>query len=544
MNALSRIFQTAAEMVFAVLAPATSRVARIAVRFHDELDTASTDGNLIIRMPRSFAGHPIPDDAPVTLGLLAHELGHWVQPLREMTEVAQQRGAPHWLVNIAADIHGESFVEAAFPALKGPLQATRQAVNQAKLNEFQQALQTALERDDFVAEAFAAALVARFSHPQGVWRVRLATPVPDRLRKYLREMEEHFHADWTPPGGLPQALSDFLDAFPEFTGAGSREQEDKTPASDAAEPGPETGDADDEKTGDSRPSIGDSADSDGEQGEAQASAASTPEADDGAGRGHRHDPLAEYPETEGDDLGQLLQKEMQRMAADYQPTASFVLRPFEARVSPLPPDPQAVRLARALTPRFQSRKGGLEVAAPGRLDRLSLVRGEPVPLRMSLPGRDAPAPQLVLAIDLSGSMFGYTMRAKYARIAAQAIALAVREAGGQVVVILFDDGAYYAIEEDDRLAFLPLAVLHRHFNGGTSFTFLDRVWRRWPNHQVLVLTDGNGGRPNALPRDRARTSVLLIASDTDMSDIAAQAVTLHDLDRLAQVFALLIPERR
>jgi hypothetical protein len=58
-----------------VLAPATSRIARITVRFREDADTASTDGNLVIRMPRTFAGAAIPDDAAVTLGLLAHELG-------------------------------------------------------------------------------------------------------------------------------------------------------------------------------------------------------------------------------------------------------------------------------------------------------------------------------------------------------------------------------------------------------------------------------------------------------------------------------------
>jgi len=50
--------------------------------------------------------------------------------------------------------------------------------------------------------------------------------------------------------------------------------------------------------------------------------------------------------------------------------------------------------------------------------------------------------------------------------------------------------------------------------------------------------------PHALPADRERTAVLLIDSDLDVSPIAARAVPLASLDKLATVFALLIPDRR
>ena len=97
---------------------------------------------------------------------------------------------------------------------------------------------------------------------------------------------------------------------------------------------------------------------------------------------------------------------------------------------------------------------------------------------------------------------------------------------------------------DDSLAFLSFSDMAANFRGGTAFTFLDRAWRRWPQHQTLVLTDGDGFMPRALPRDRARTAVLLIDSDLDVSAIADRAIPLDSLDRLASLFALLIPERR
>ena len=45
-------------------------------------------------------------DAPVAIGLLAHELGHFLQPLAEVQQVEQETGAPHWLANILLDIRG------------------------------------------------------------------------------------------------------------------------------------------------------------------------------------------------------------------------------------------------------------------------------------------------------------------------------------------------------------------------------------------------------------------------------------------------------
>ena len=229
MSELSHSLQTAAGTILSVLAPGTSRIARVAVRFHDDVDTASTDGNLVIRMPRAFSGAAIPEDAPVTLGLLAHELGHWLQPLDAITEIARDRGAPFWLANIAMDIHGESFVQAAFPAMRGPLRATRQAVNQAMLERYRHDLAEAITRNDFPDMALNAALLARFAHPNYVWSVPRQRQTPPWVHDFLLAMER-FQARITPPEDLPAVFADLLDAFPELTkasqgqGAGSKEQ--------------------------------------------------------------------------------------------------------------------------------------------------------------------------------------------------------------------------------------------------------------------------------------------------------------------------------
>jgi len=564
---LSQSLQTAAGTILSVLAPATSRIARVAVRFHDDADTASTDGNLVIRMPRAFSGAAIPEDAPVTLGLLAHELGHWLQPLDAITEIARTKGAPFWLANIAMDIHGESFVQAAFPALRGPLRATRQAVNRAMLERYRNDLADAIARNDFPDMALNAALLARFQYPNYVWSVPNQRETPPRVHDFLLAMER-FQARITPPEDLPAAFADLLDAFPELTKAGqetgSKEQGESEDGSQKTGNGSQRSEVGDQKSEDgssgedaqSSEDAGldnDAASSDDGSSNAQQSEEQplTPDADTdasaapalGAGLGDAPDGMPEYPDTDVDDLGRILRQEMQDSVRGYTPQPEDRLRFCSLR--PSPPAPQALRLARTLQPRFQAPKGSLEVAAPGRLHRLDMARGAPIPLRMDLPGHEAPAPQLILAIDLSSSMFiGQGEKAWQARIAAQALALAVKDAGGQVVVILFNTRGYVAAEEDDRLAFLSFADMRANFRGGTSFAFLERAWRRWPQHQVLVLTDGDGFMPQPLPADRERTAVLLIGSDMDVSPIAARAVPLASLDQLATVFALLIPDRR
>jgi hypothetical protein len=145
----------------------------------------------------------------------------------------------------------------------------------------------------------------------------------------------------------------------------------------------------------------------------------------------------------------------------------------------------------------------------------------------------------VICLDKSGSMKG----AKFAlaQTAAQAVALAVREANGEVVGVLFDDSGQVADSGDAALLWSePESLTY----GGTAFEFLADAWRRWPAHIVLLVTDGDGSVPLALPGDKARTSAILIPPDCDpgaMNQIAARVVTLGDLRGLADVLALLTP---
>ena len=78
---------------------------------------------------------------------------------------------------------------------------------------------------------------------------------------------------------------------------------------------------------------------------------------------------------------------------------------------------------------------------------------------------------------------------------------------------------------------------------GTSFQFLSEAWRRWQHHQVLLITDGQGDSPTALPSDRKRTSAIVIpdGSAKTLRTFCAHVVTLDEPRLLPSVLATLIP---
>lgn len=205
------------------------------------------------------------------------------------------------------------------------------------------------------------------------------------------------------------------------------------------------------------------------------------------------------------------------------------------------PQPEAERIARTLRARFERPRGFLEVAAPGRLDRLEAARGAPVPFRLDLPhpAGQTPGPQVFLAVDTSGSMRS-DGKLRRARLAAQAIALAVEAAGGDVRALLFNGDAVRA----PNFAPDPLFASLRHWqSGGTSFLFLPEVWRTFPAHRVILVTDGLGEVPAATEADRRRTAAVVIppGNPGPLAPVAARAVMLYAVEDLPWVLGMLIP---
>ena len=86
------ILDATANQILAVVAPDTARLVRAYVSLDEDADTAGTDGVHIV-MPPLFEGVDVAHDTPVAVGLLVHELGHFLQPLKAL-EVAEHTGCP------------------------------------------------------------------------------------------------------------------------------------------------------------------------------------------------------------------------------------------------------------------------------------------------------------------------------------------------------------------------------------------------------------------------------------------------------------------
>jgi len=476
---VERALNAAANQVLAVVAPATSRLVRAAVTVAED-DTASTDG-VHIWLPPAFEGVDVTQDAPVAIGLLAHELGHFLQPLEEVQQVEQETGAPHWLANVLLDIQGEAQIACIYPPLSVPLTAVRAAVGRNRMAEYAHELRK--PGAEFPDVACALALAGRFAQPGGPFTerwyreaayadVRSALEGADWAAKADELLNWLGTAHWTAAKELPGLLRQIIEQFPELRASPAL----ALPFGD--------------------PNV--------------------------AARG----------------IGQAAQAEAQANTREREPMDGQERK--ELPVQPGPPEPDAVSIARAIRLRFAVPKGGVEVVAPGRLDRREAARGDGIPFRLDLPGRAAPRPQVVICLDVSESMWYSKGKIWAARVAAQAIALAVRDAGGDVVGVLFDDTWLIGAGWGDALLFAPAAW---PTEGGTYFAFLSDLWRRYPNHWVVLVTDGDGYVPYAATPDRARTGAVVIpdGKPEKMAEICSSVIVLKDPRDLPWAMALLIP---
>jgi hypothetical protein len=226
------------------------------------------------------------------------------------------------------------------------------------------------------------------------------------------------------------------------------------------------------------------------------------------------------------------------------------------------PSSDVLALSRKLKNRWAAPAGVQRIMAPGRLDRMAALRDSPVPysLQCQRPARlkESGVRRIVLAADWSVSMEGVPWLATLA--AAQAITLALRSDGGDVRGLLFAGCAWHAADFDAEALFFARALgggvdLGKAEGSTTRFGWLPEVWQSYPDHQVLVLTDGAGSLPTYIPDScRSRTSALLIGlenySDEQREDvrsiaeaIAGKVVEVPSLDDLAGVWATLIPRR-
>jgi len=470
-----------------------------------DAETASTDGLRIVEMPRRFLGVGLEDGRPeIFLGLLAHEIGHWLQPVKEIDAVEKETNLMHDFVNIILDVHCEHQAGLIFPLFKHPIKAVRELVGNIQARRYRRAFRKA---KDFVSAAMSALLYCRYCvRPDesfsvaaiGFQRNALA---PRPKAAYDLEHLKNLLADLAGVRGLcsnelPETLAALAKKYPEL----------------CCQP----------------PEL------------------------------HFWDPLAVLANGGDETISNLVQLQVPDLSTVEDCPVLEVSASGKVQ-----PSPDVLALSRKLKNRWAAPAGVRSVMAPGRLDRMAALRDQPVPYSMQSqrPSRlkETGVRRIVLAADWSMSMEGVPWFATLA--AARAITLALRSDGGDVRGLLFAGNAWHTADFDAETLFFARALgggvdLEKADGATTLFGWLPEVWQRYPDHQVLVLTDGAGSLPAYIPEScRSRTSALLIGlqnySDDQREDIrvvaeaiAGKVVEVCSLDDLAVVWATLIPRRQ
>ena len=465
-------------------------------------DTASTDGRTWIRLPEEFLGIRLGEtrSVQVFIGLLAHEVGHWLQPLKAIEAVEQKTGLNHDILNIILDVHLEHIVPVIFPLFAAPLEAVRTVVRDAHKLDYEKGYkeaQTFLEAADYAMlfGRFCVDTELSFSSPYALIQRKATRSRKVDGSRMNNLVERVAHLTSYLREDLPGYIEQLAQDFPELCQQ-SISFEITNPL-------------------DSLVSGGD-----------------------------------------GMDIVRTLLEDL-KVGADE--ASAHVIE--EKSIGRNPASAETVAVSRQLQKRWDVVRGCGVIMAPGRLNRLSAVRGDPMPFTMPAPikGKQAPQTKVVLIVDWSGSMnVNESAPWKAALQAAQAIALAIRSTGGDVRAAIFAENLWHAPNFSADILFaasLGSISLIEARGEDTNFSWLPHVWQVFPDYRVVLLTDGNGYPPKAiLPSGRKRTSAVLLQvrknappnlaqiEDTIQS-FASSFVHVDNLSELAAAWALLIPRR-
>ncbi len=580
-----------AQIMLGTISPGAGRLFSPSVQIDADQQTASTN-TVWILLPETFFGVNLRQRTDIAIGLLAHELGHWLQP-HEADQLAEMLKLDPWTYNLVLDVQDEATIATAFPPILGPLQACRKLVtDQLPLDAYIEAAETVTT---FLDAFRLQAMLCRFLSPgqdcYGPAIRELAFPLlPSEANYHVRECARYLRRFVTiESGDLPKEIAKLAKKYPELCADEPKQPEQDQQPQPAAKGGPsQSGDGEGEDQ--SSPDAGEddqSADADESEGTGagEGENANTGEgADAGEGDGDEtpsesdgecsndsegsasgggletapadltSDPYA-CVESGGerlDDLKALLKKA--EISPNLLAASESANADAECRVTRRKSQVNLTvkRMAQRLEIRFKNPKGSMAIQAPDRLDLHAAIRQDPCPFRMDMPSRlsGRPLPKVVLALDHSGSMKYEKWNVAHA--AAQAITLAVQAVGGDVRVLVFDTRSWHlpdygpSILEADELIRDDGRKLLDNPSWNTGFSWLPEVWAAYPDHLVIMLTDGEGYPPAYVSKaDRSRTSAVVIpdGSPNQAAIVAERVVVIQDINALPGVFSSLIPRQ-
>lgn len=480
------------DLVVSLLMEGVTRVAAPVVIVSDD-DTASTDGMAYVKMPQTFLGQPLSAQLVIAIGLLAHEVGHWLQPLSEIREVERETALDHQVSNILLDIQLEANVARILPLFALNLQELRLSTAKQYRSQYLKGQQ---EAGSFPEAAIHALLFGRFC----VQSDRSFSAMFTQCTKFsaIHELLEDasFFMD-IPSRKLPEKLREFARKYPELC--------------------------------------------DPSQKDAAAGAGSFSPA--------APDPTGSVSSGNVDGLMRLLASSL----AVYNGAGECreVIGTLRGNIKP---DAEVMSVCRMIQKRWEVPRSSGTLMGPGRMNRLSAFRGDPIPFEIQSPtGRALPETKVVLVADWSGSMNGSRWRETIR--AARAVTLAIRNSGGDVRGAVFEGELIHDRDFSAEIFFsteIGTVSLTSATGMNTSFGWLPLVWQRFPQHRIVVLTDGNGLYPPVVPTAcRKRTSAILLqVSKADRAQVQATVrrfaekfVHVNQLDEIASAWAVVIPRR-
>jgi len=477
---LVRELQKILELVVSLLLEGVARTATPFVILSGD-ETAATDGKASVFMPKTFLGQPIAQQMANAIGLLAHEIGHWLQPLDEIQEVEKATGLNHDIANVFLDIQLETNVIRITPLFKNNLRNLRSDVGDANRKDYEKGRKSS----DFLENAFCSLLYGRFCI--------------------------NLDFSFSPGNSNNHKVQSLLNDATEFISCKSRDL----------------------------PNL------------LRKIAGKYPDRCDKRERNRSGRKLLNPTDMVlSGNVGNLVQLiEASLVVYDGPDTSGNCTGALGGKVNPAA---DVLAASRLIQKRWEVPRSGGSLMGPGRMNRLATVRGDPVPFDVPAPkGRSLPETKVVLVADYSTSMQGAawteTVRA------AQAITLAIQNTGGEVKGAIFEG---YLIHTKDFSADIffsrsiggnSLDDAHGH---STSFGWLPLVWQSFPQHRVVILTDGNGCYPPLVPQAaRKRTSVILLRigsgsrphAEATVRKFAERFVHVENLNEIASAWSVVIP---
>ena len=500
--AIEQAMTRQAELMLSMLNATLPVLVRPHVVLKAKDDSASTDAKRYIYMPATFSGIDVLSPAFhwARTALLAHELSHWLQPCAEIDRVTETTGLNSNFVNVVMDIQGEALIASLLPYYNEHLTRLRWHVGKTNRQSYLTALKKPESGDDyFLQNAMTLSLLGR----------------------YVLDRSSSFYAE------------DQLDRTDVRKAHGKRWPYD--PASRASERMSALlvtmNSAVMLRANDLPTLLGEIAMDYPELCQQEGSPFSV--------LGHGGYLPAELQEL----LKKFAEQEVERPQISFWEGDALGVRPAT---------PEERRRANAMKLHFSTPKGAIEIMAPGRFDRMAALSGSPMPWTMEI-RQDTGTSEMsdvVVAVDISGSMGGE----KWAKAisAARSITLAVQAAGGDVRGLVFDENVWYARDYDSKLFFATsvagLSLLEAH--GWTSFEWLPYLWQQYPNHRVVIITDGGrlsdlAGIAHIPTRQRACTGAIVIPAGNaeNMTHVAANVIEVSNLDLLAGAMTSVLPRR-